>query len=63
MDPPVCWLIAKVWRLSAKRAVSIRSWSMRTVVDEADGSLVPSPDHPPKEYPVLGVALIVGLLP
>ena len=56
-------LRVREWDWMAKFAVRLRSSDIRTVVDAEFGSVTPSPSHPLKKYPVLGVALIVGLLP
>ena len=46
-----------------KEAERVRDSVMLTVVVEALGSVTPLPVHPVNEYPVFGVAVMVGVDP
>ena len=51
-------LILIAYKLGVKFAVTVLAWVIVTVVDCAEASVIPSPVHPLKEYPVLVEALI-----
>ena len=62
-EPPDPASTVRSYEFREKEAERVRASVIISVVDDALGSLTPSPVHPVKEYPLLGVAVMVGVDP